>query len=749
MHTSYQRQILGPLLLAVFITGFCALLYQVVWQRVLGLFSGSDVISVTLVTSAFLAGLGVGSLLGSLMADRLSNRRAIQVYAACNVGIGLFAIASRFLYYDVLFVEMQSLAESRAVMFIVVFISLLIPTMLMGLSLPLLSRAVVKEIENASSFITWLYGFNTLGAGAGTLIGGWVIIGNLGFAQSLYAGAMLSLMIGLIAALLSNRFSEQAPHHAQQSVTLRWREVPRSVWVWCGMVFISGYVVISLEVIWFRILDTLLKSNAYTFAYVLTFFLVGDALGSLVGTRYVERIHNLRRAFLWLQGLIAFYSLAIILFLTFMTDYYPLNDYIRTSGALLQLQLNEYSLQWLVYLGLPSLLLLPPSFLIGFYFPLVQKAVQTDSGRVGQRVGLAEVSNILGNALGGIVTGVVLLHYLGTSTSLRLVGLIGLGFMLALLWEALRTWSTRLRLAGAGLALTLAALILFFPSNQQLWSRFHATQADEVFYVAEDSSGVSVIQGPQERVTIKINGRNQGYIPYTPTHTFLGALPALVHPDPRHIMVIGIGSTGTPYSVGLNASTESILAVEIVSSEIDVLEAYRADYPGTSLDAFFADSRYRILLGDGRRELVFSDQRFDIIEADAILPYSSHAGLLYSQEFFQQVADHLAEGGIMAQWKPTYRVTFTFVEAFPYVLEFPNYLLGSNQPIPYNVESVLARLSDPQVQAYLERSGANLSEIAAMIQEPIAVYTSDSPREADPGLLNTDLFPRDEYYLNN
>lgn len=749
MQTSSQRQLLFPLLLAVFITGFCALLYQVVWQRVLGLFSGSDVISVTIVTSAFLAGLGIGSLVGSLVADRLSNRRAIQLYALCNIGIGLFAVLSRFFYYDLLFLRLQDLAQSPISMFIVVFVSLLFPTLLMGLSLPLLSRAIVKEVGDASTFITWLYGCNTLGAGAGTFIGGWVVIGNLGFEKSLYAGATLSFLVGILSFIISRRFSAAAPLVTQQSVNLRLNDVPKNVWLWCGLVFVSGYIVISLEVIWFRILDTLLKSNAYTFAYLLTFFLVGDALGSLLGTRHVHRFSNLKRAFLWLQGWIALYSVLIIVLLTFAAYHYPLYDYIRTSGARLELQFNDYSLQWLVYLLLPTLLLLPPSFLIGFYFPLVQRAVQTNSGNVGQRVGLVEVSNIMGNALGGIVTGVVLLNYLGTSSSLRLIALIGLGFVLALLWESMATWKSSTRVMGSGLALFLALTIVLFPNNERLWSDFHAVHEDEIFYVAEDSTGVTTMRGNDTSMVMMINGRPQGYIPYNLTHSFLGAFPALVHPNPTQAMVIGIGSTGTPYSVGVNPATQRVIAIEIVGSELDALEQYRDHHADTVIDAFFDDPRFEIIVGDGRSELFFSDEKFDIIEADAILPYSSHSGLLYSQEFFQQAADHLAEGGLMAQWKPTDRVTATFVSVFPYVLEFENYLLGSNQPILYDATAILARLEEHPILIYLEAADVDMEAFRELIQDPIGVYTPENRPEIDSELINTDLFPRDEYYFNN
>ncbi|NJL95328.1 MAG: spermidine synthase, partial [Anaerolineae bacterium] len=159
-----------------FVSGFSALLYQVVWQRMLGLFSGSDVRSITIVAAAYLLGLGVGSLLGSLLADRLSSRRAVQIYGLCNLGIAAFAFFSPALFYDGFYQQLLPLSASPPMMTAVVFGGLLLPTTLMGLSLPLVSRALVRRLEGAAGLISWLYGVNTLGAGLGTLYAGWELI---------------------------------------------------------------------------------------------------------------------------------------------------------------------------------------------------------------------------------------------------------------------------------------------------------------------------------------------------------------------------------------------------------------------------------------------------------------------------------------------------------------------------------------------------------------------------------------------
>jgi spermidine synthase len=750
MQTSSNQSLVRLLAASVFATGFSALLYQVAWQRLLGLFSGSDVRSVTIVTSAFLAGLGVGSLLGSQLADRLSNRAAVRAFGLCNVGIGAFAFGSRLFFYDLLFQRLHELSESTIVLLVILFISLLIPTTLMGLSLPLLSRAIVRSTDNAAGLITLMYGVNTLGAGFGTILSGWVLVGEFGYERTIYIGGALSVLVGLSAALAANWLRGESTAETQVHSLLKLRDVPSVVWGWCALVFASGFIAISLEILWFRILDVTLKSNAYTFAHLLSIYLIGDALGSLVGARWVHRIQNPRRTFLWLQGVIALYSLLILWGITLAASRgTPLQTYIEQNENKLILELTGNRLQWAVYFIVPTLMIFPSAFLIGFYYPIVQKAVQTDARVVGQRVGLVEVANIAGNSLAGILTGLVFLEFLGTSDSLRIISILGLLFMAVLMVENWGGFKSVPRFISVGLVVGLIVTALFFPSSRTLWGRLHAIGPDERTYIAEDSTGVAVIRDFGDRGYLYANGQVQGFVPYSETHVLLGILPALVHPEPRNIMIIGIGSSGTPFSAGINPVTEHILAVEIIGPEVDVLRQY--DHaPSPVLEQFFSDPRFEIVVGDGRRELFLSDTLYDIIEADAIRPTSSHSGLLYSREYFQAAREHLAEGGIMAQWGATYRVGQTFKEVFPYVVDTGKVLLGSDSIIYYDPEVVWNRIqTEPEINAYITATGVDLTKIQADLAIGFSVWRHHDVRDFPDSDINTDLHPRDEYYLNN
>lgn len=736
------------LAIAFFISGGTALLYQVVWQRLLGLFSGSDVRSVTIVVSAFLGGLGLGSLLGALLADRMSSRRAVRLFGYCNLGIAAFALISRWLYYDLLFLRLGGLAASTTLLLLIAFVSLLWPTILMGLSLPLLSKAVVRDIGQAARRISLLDGLNTVGAGIGALGTGWYLAGTLGYDTTLWLGAGLSGLVGLIALLIAGQFAA-ADGTATMAVTLSLRRVPAEVWHWSALTFASGFMVIALELIWFRLLDVSLKSNAYTFAYLLAFFLVGDGIGTLLAAALLPRVRQPRRLFLWIVALVSLYSLAAVWSMSWLArSYAPFIRYVTQPEGLTAFSWSAPGEAAFIYLAFPVILMLPPAILFGFYFPVVQKAIQREYAVVGQRVGLIKLANIIGNAGGGIVTGLVFLHYFGTVGALQVVGGFGLAFLALLLGRHWAEMERPSRLMGSLVGAALLLIIIFFPRNQQLWADLHGAQPGDLFLVAEDSTGVAALrQSPGSAAIVFANGQSQANIPFFSLHGLLGALPALVHPQPERALIIGIGSAGTPYAAGVNPLTREIVAVEIVGSELDVLRLYEQQPGGEPLTHFFNDPRYQIVIGDGRRELNLASQPFDIIQADAIRPTGSHSGLLYSREFFTAVSQQLAPGGIMAQWRATDRVEATFVAVFPYVVNVGNFiLLGSNDPIPYDAETIGQRLSEPAVVDYLQRGSYNVAEMRPWIDAPPFFWTPETARPDQP--LNTDLHPRDEYYLN-
>lgn len=731
---------LVPLFLAFFLSGASALVYQTAWQRMLGIFGGSDSITAALVVGAFLLGLGLGSLWASVFVDRCSPRQAILLFAACEAGIGLCGAASPAYFHDILLNVLSPLAGGRVAVFGAAFFGMLVPTLLMGLSLPLLSRGVVEEIETSAQRIGALYAVNTLGAGLGAFAAGLWAIGTFGFVGAIYGAAAINLAVGAVAAVAGALMPRAPAGAAAAGASASFGAIPRRIWQWGGLVFVSGFLIIALEIVWFRVIGVIAEGNVYTFPVVLGAFLVADAAGIVLGVRVVRRAISPRRLFLALQTAVGLYALVSLLAVAGVIGGWPFIETLNGTGAL-----GTPAMKALTVLALTAFLVAPPAVLLGMSFPIVQRAVQEDPAVVGQRVGVIQLCNILGNAAGSLVTGLVLLHVLGTSGTMRAVGLIALAVTVLLLAEA-GTRRLRTQVLAAGVALVVA--IAVFPGGAAFWKAIHQVPPSVGSVHAEDRTGIALARlDPQARLFVF--GHSQSHLPFQPYHVLLGAVGPLVHPAPKSVLVIGAGLGATPYAAGIDPRVERVRVVELVEPVYAVQAAVQAAGRDAGLVALRRDPRYTHVFGDGRRDLAIAGARYDVIEADAILPKTGNSGLLYSTEFFALVRANLAPGGIAVQWAPTRRTIATFTSVFPHVVHLKplDALLGSDGPIAITPESLRARLEEPAIRDRLAAATLTPGDIARFATETAATWGPQSPRPA--GAVNTDLFPRDEYYLNN
>ena len=718
-----------------FLSGAAALIYQTAWHRLLGLFAGADTIAAALIVGAFLLGLGIGSLVAGFYADRLSRRASLVAFAICEVGIAAFALISPWLYYDVIYRELLPLSSSRAVIFAIVFASLLWPTFLMGCSLPFLSKAVVSQISGSAKLIGWLYGLNTLGAGVGAFVGGWFLIGTFGFDKAVYVGAALNLVVAAGGLLLARGLdlTVASPGPKAAIAAPAGEDV---VWRWSLLVFISGFLIVALQIVWYRLVGVLLQSNGYSFSLVLAVFLLGDAAGLLVGARVIDRIADPRRFFFLMQGVATTLALCGAWYV-----YFAIGAGLLPSSFVDRDLMSGKPADIAVIVFLLLIVVLPASFIMGFSFPVVQKAVQRDLDLLGSRVGLVQLANIVGNSMGSLVAGLLLLDMVGTAGTLKLLVAIGLAFALLQLAGPRATRWAYLPAA------VLVAGLLFFPGGDAFWRRLHGLKEEKAI-IAEDKTGLSLLKmSGADNGRLYIQGHSQSQLPFTTVHAFLGAIGPLTHDEPKRVLVIGSGTGGTPYAAGLNPATEKVRVIEIVAPVIETLHDYVNEGGRSGIDQLLANKKFEVVVADGRHALAHDAARYDVIEADAILPKTALSGLLNSQEFFRQVRAKLAPGGIYVQWAPTQRSIETFRSVFPYVTMVHPAMIGSDRPIPYAREKVLALLERPEIAAHLKAARVDRGELQKWIEdkkiEPLnngQVVAATSP--------NTDFFPRDEYYLN-
>lgn len=735
--------------IAFFLSGAAALVYQVVWQRILMLHTGIGVVSIALIVAAFMAGLGIGSHLGGLLSSRSTPLRALRVFAVLELAIGAFATVSCRLFADGFGRFADLLYRTTASSAAAHFAAFLLPTTLMGMSLPFLVRAMVRETASAPRTIALLYGVNVLGAALGALLAPWFLVRFLGMEGAAWVGAAANVSAALIALLAggdgglgSHPVLEGAPPEtAAGAPAPAFAAQAQGSWpLWLLLYALSGFLALSLEVVWFRLIDVAVKSTAFTFGTVLCLYLLGLGAGSLYGARRAPRLSRPLVFFLDCQLALLVASGAAVGLLTWLPPGTPVYrwylDYWR-SGEFFQLGF-DWNLGRLarLYALLPLALHGTATVLMGLSFGALQRAVQDDPASSGRKVGFLQAANIAGCTLGSLLTGLLLLARLGSGDTLRLL-LVAFG----LTFLALRARTAGRSPGLLAWALVLAATTLAVPGSFALWKRLHGVTASQPpSFIGEDASAVTaVLPDAGGRWRITVNGLPHSWLPYEGIHTLLGALPAIIHPEPREVLVVGLGSGETAWAAACRPETARIEVYEIAAAQPRLLREASAVAPFPALLQLLADPRLRVAAADGRRALARSDARYDIVQVDALYRTSAGAGNLYSLEFFRLCASRTKRGGLVCSQKPGRRVGLTFAEALPYALDFDNIVIGSNDPLPIDLAAWERRLDEPAVRRRFDQ------EALAGIRERLRAAR---PAQRNPQTrlgLNHDLFPRDEF----
>lgn len=763
------RSVSIPVAAAFFLSGAAALVYQVAWQRILALHSGVGIYSIAMIVGAFMAGLGLGSWGGGVLSTRLDERKALRAFAWLELGVAAFGAVSVPFYYDGLYLKGASLYDSPVRVALLHFLSLLLPTALMGMSLPFLARASVTVRESASRTLGVLYGINVLGAATGALVTPWLLVRFLGVRGAVGVAVAANLVAAalVVVARQSTRGETQAagapllpaPTAAPPGIPVGPEPGPAGgtspamaasashpLSLWMVLYAASGFIALSLEILWFRVMDVAVKSGAFTFGTLLFVYLLGNAAGSLLGVGRVERLRRPLSAFLLCQCLLlAASALAFILLVRLPPDLPVYSALFRYWGGVSHLRMRGFTDTFanaaLLYGLLPVFLFGLPTVLMGLSFPILQRAVQDEVRTSGRKVGFLQAANITGCLLGSLLVGLVFLSAFGTAGTMRLLVLLGVGFALV----GMRDEGVRFRFGA--LAAALVGLAFLLPAQDDLWRRLHGSHSQPGALFEEDGTGVAGLTPSTTKTgstvwRVWVNGKSNSLLPFGGVHTALGAAPALMHPAPRDIAIIGLGSGDTAWGAGVRRDvTERVVVYEIIAPQKRLLEQLASrPSPPQKLGHFLGDPRIHHLVADGRNALDRGEALYDVIEMDALYPGSAGAGNLYSTEFFRICARKLRPGGLMSAWNPRPRAHASFLAAFPYVVELGGgtILVGSGSPIPIDPATWRERLFSPRVEAYLGSKRA---------QE----MWDDTLSGARPALepmtpqVNTDLFPRDEF----
>lgn len=793
-------------LLAVFAlflaTGMSGLIYQVVWQRHLLNVFGATIYSVSTVLAAFMGGLALGSWLFGARSERIRNHLA--VYGVLEIAIGLVALAVPTLlrlmdpFFEAAYRSFGSnFFAYSALRFVFVFAILLIPTTLMGGTVPLLSKFLSPTGRGAGMRVGLLYAINTTGAVLGTFLSGFYLIRWWGIWNTTILAAILNIGAGVIALSLAARFRSQAARDARPAEPLAESDdriggaiapASRRVrWVLAAYA-VSGFAALGLEVTWSRSLVftfDALKNTTYSFTAMLTAFLVGIALGSAAMTPLVDRHREPFRLFGALQALIGITSI-FSFFVLYYFGYDLGSEWIRQFDA------SSGQIRWnaavaLVFLRTAAVVLLP-TFCMGLAFPAAVRAVTLESRRTGREVGRLYALNTLGAILGSAATGFLLLPLLGIAWTILVLGGLQLLVGVALLARdeqasPVQRWVW----TACGLAfLIAAALRIPSPAIFQRLQEFEKV----VFYKEGPFATVSVLENSLGFRTIYVD--NVGVAGTDPMlltdQKSLAHVPMLMLKNPKSALTVGFGSGGASYSYTLYPELERIDCVEItrtVPTAAPWLQASNrgiighpdierqvgtgtrdlgefGDKPQTPLwkgtGWFKRDPRYNIILDDARSYLRFTDRKYDVIATDCTdLRYKSNANL-YDLEYFQLCRDSITDDGMVVVWMPlgglsdaamkvalrTFHMVFPEMEVFFMNNQPTHYvlLIGTKEPLKVDPDLMKKRLENGAVARDLAEIQLDSAE---KILSCFITGRAMMPKYLGEGPLNTEDFPYLEF----
>ena len=397
-----------------------------------------------------------------------------------------------------------------------------------------------------------------------------------------------------------------------------------------------------------------------------------------------------------------------------------------------------------MYFVLALIFIGPPSFLMGLSYPYLQKIVQHDLSELGRRVGWLQSINILGSMCGAFVTGWILLSVVGIMFTLKILLCVSSVFVILLFYSQFR------RLSFAISALIIVPLIWVLPSSNNFWANLHGSSVSKTISY-EDNSGIALVKNESKDFSgltkVFVNGLGQSTVPFYDFHITLGMVPAMVHPDPKEIAIIGMGAGATLFAAGGRSETTSLTCIEIVKPLLLTLMDHedRSNYPG--LQSIFNDRRINYVFGDGRSVILNGDKKYDIIEADALRTTSAYSGNLFSIEYFQLLKNHLKPGGIAVTAAPTQRIIDGFVKVFPnavLVRTNDTLILGSNEKIDWDINKISDRLRNPFTKSYYARVGVDVENLIQVFNAYHKVFTPEFDRSKLTN-YNTDLFPKDEF----
>ncbi len=684
-----------PVLILCFLSGYGALVYEILWLKALGQLFGNTTHAAATTLAVFFLGLGVGNAVWGERANRF--RRPLRVYAALELGIAISALLYFILldvyysfYSTLLILTGGYLPAILAAKFLLAVGMLFPPAFFMGGTAPLLAQYLVRERATLGRTGALLYTLNTGGAVTGALLAGFFLPPLLGISNTVLSTIGINLAIALAAYRMGPFPAPPAVYESKAPNRFLHRRPAADfngslVYI---LAFSSGFTTLGMEVLWTRMFSQVLQNSVYTFSTILATFLFALAIGAMVARRLC--ISNARTDVI-VFALLLVSALAIggsVLAFHHVTN--GLEALARDSGWVL------YTAKVFAY---AAVVMLIPGAVMGALLPFLLRTFEESNCSPGSAIGRLTAVNTMGSILGSLAAGFLLMKILGLWSSVRAIVLV---YGLLALIVAVSS-NARFRLYQLAFAVTviLAALLVdsaYLPAAK-------LDERERLVEVFEGPGGIVTVVARGKNLTMKINNHYQA----GGTDSFgyerrQAHLPLLIHQDPKSVFFLGMG-TGITAGASLRHPVERVTVCELLP---EVVTAARKHFTPW-LNGLFESERVSVVIDDGRSLLLGTTNTYDVIVSDLFVAWKAGTGSLYTKEIYEAAKRRLNKRGIFAQWIPLHNLTErefgiivrTMLEVFPQLTLWRNDfganislagLVGYESPVPLNMHDVRRNL---------------------------------------------------------
>jgi spermidine synthase len=721
------------------LSGAAALLYEVAWLRLLALHLGHTVAAVSTVLTAFMGGLAVGALFAGRRAAAIAPARALRACALFEVLIAISALLVPFALLAARPLVAAAYADGSGAWFgitrvVVALAALTVPTLAMGATFPMAVRALEAPGRTRAGEV---YAANTLGAAIGAALAGFVLLPAFGLRGTTFVGIALNLAAAIGFFTLSRaRAAVGAPALSAPSApapsTRRVPSAPSAPDEHAPVIAIavSGFIALAYEVAWTRVLAMVIGPTSYAFSGMLVTFISGLAIGAVAGAALARRMG---RPLLGLAATFLIATTGTAIALTF-TGRGPIivGEWVARPDA---------SFGWIIgaELALVGALLLPITMAFGAAFPLALAAIgetslkarATDTSLKARATPTATsaaqvyVANTVGAIAGSLAAGWLLIPALGlrgTLVSLAIAGAVAAAVL------AVVSGTRGFVRAGIGTAAAVvAALVVMTPrwdpevlsGGAYKYAPYlrgdleMGLSAGALLYYREGAAGTVSVRKTAGSIALAIDGKvDASNDADMLTQRLLAHLPLVLHPAPREVAIIGLGSGVTAGS----ALAHDVARVDVLEISPEVVEAsahFAADNRGA-----LRDPRLRLIVGDGRSHLALGRRTYDVIISEPSNPWMAGVAGLFTREFFESARARLSQRGLLCQWSHTYDITAadlrsiaaTFSSVFPdgtmwLVGEGDLLLIGGPSGVRPEADRIARALARPEVRADLAGVG--------------------------------------------